>query len=170
MDVTVWWQDARRGNLPAVCVGTGAAAYKYQRFYELAPPLLIWFVIVLLPCWLVGGFFLFTDSSVRLPVSRAWSDQLRNRTAEALFLIPAGALLLSLAAVWRHLDLILVPLAAVAFIASLALSFRRQAMQPRFSRRYRYSKRAPQYVVLSHVHPDFAAAAAKRYQDDAGGD
>jgi hypothetical protein len=149
-----------RRNRPAV--------HKYQRFYELSPPLLTWFVIVLLPCWLVGGFFLLTDSGERLPVSRAWSDQLRNRTAQALLLIPAGALLLFSAAAWTHLDLILVPLAAVAFMASLALSFRRQAMQPRYSRRYQDSKRAPQYVELSHVHPDFATAVAKRYRDDAG--
>jgi hypothetical protein len=168
VDVTVWWHDANRGNLPPVCVGTGVAADKYQHFYELAPPLLTWFAIVLLPCWLVAGFFLLADAGVRLPVSKAWSGQLRNRTAQALVLIPIAALLVWAASALRDLDLVLGALAAMSCVASLALSFRRQAMQPRYSRRHREAKQAPEYVVLGNVHPDFAAAVARRYQENAG--
>jgi hypothetical protein len=164
--VAVWWDDARTRRLPLVCVFSGEPAAGFKQFAELSIPALVWFLVLLLPIWLLGGLPGLGRLSIQLPVSAAWSRRLRRTSGPALALIPVtGLLLLAALNDWFSLRVVFWVLAAAGFAASMALTLRRESWQPRYSISLK-SKSGHKYIVLSGVHPLFAAAVEAQYRKE----
>lgn len=159
VDLSVWWDDARSGRLPMVCVGSGQPADRLQRFHEVSPPLTIWLMVVILPLAVLNlGWMPRGAGPMKLPVSAAWSRRLRRRTFIAVTAFILTMALLVVAAMWNRSAIVVLPIAAAAAAVSLVLSFWREALQPRKSSRLRTDKTAPYYIELRNVHPAFAEA------------
>ena len=162
VSVELWWDDARDGSLPMVCVGTGRPADKIWRFTFLSPPVAFWNIFTALP--LLAVYFPVpwpTRDGVKLPVSAAYSRRLGELSAISLLAIPMAIAFLIMAGTWRDLAWVFVALAAGSLIASWITSVIRQRAQPGIGRRRHDKKIGLDYVRLTRVHPAFAEACLK---------
>jgi len=166
VSVELWWDDARDGSLPMVCVGTGRPADKIQRFTFRSAPVAVWTVISALPLIFVWYLFPFlfpwpTRDGVKLPVSAAYSRRLRELSAISFLAIPMAIASLIMAGVWRDLAWVFVTLAAGSLIASWITAVIRQRAQPGIGRQLHDKKIGLDYVRLTRVHPAFAEACLR---------
>ena len=168
VSVELWWDDARDGSLPMVCVGTGRPADKIQRFSAESPPVVIWNILIVLPLIFVFFYLVLflggpwpTRDGVKLPVSAAYSRRLRELSAISLLAIPMAIAFLIVAGVWRDLAWVFVALGAGSLIASWITAVIRQRAQPGIGRRRHDKKIGLDYVRLTRVHPAFAEACLK---------
>jgi hypothetical protein len=168
--VEVWVDDAVRGDLPGICVQTGAPADGLVRVVQERGSLgLGWLLVFLGPIgWIVLLVLLATSRreqfTVRLPYARgAWERERRlGRQRNVGVLVSAAlfvAALLGVAPFPRAFWSVATLAAAVATIA-VAIVVRCSEVDVELDASRRW-------VSLRHVHPAFADAVARRDRERA---
>jgi hypothetical protein len=166
--VEVWVDDAVRGDLPGVCVKTGAPADGLVRVVEEKGSLgLAWLLVFFGPIgWLVLLVLLATNRrelfTVRLPYSHgAWERERRlGRQRVVGVLLSALLFVAALLGVAPFSRLTWTIATLVAAIATIVVAFVVQFSEVRVD-----LDASRRWVSLGRVHPAFADAVARRDRD-----